>query len=151
MSCIGSDCFNVRQEAQNPSPVVEFSNECSPDQVGRLQQEANQKILAAATESRDTCPEGCRCVPKPGAKPEVTDWETVPVEPFTLTDGNCVFKVKEGSTVETRIVRTPGICKKTRITVSSVAFIAEGIEVAVADASQLSPSKIQAIKRVFAG
>jgi hypothetical protein len=139
-----------QQEAQKArlTTVSWVSDACTPEQVGALQRLAEEKIPRDATKTRDTCPNGCKCAPKKGATPDGTDWSEEPVRPFSLTDGKCVFKVL-AATVETRIVRTPGICKESPVSVSSAAVIREGIEISAADASLLTRDKIDRIREIL--
>lgn len=144
MSCLGNDCFVVRQEAREPR-LGFVLGDLPPDQVLKLLRRANKQAVDAATETGDTCPDGCRCAPKQGAKVEATKWAEVPIDPFTVTDGEFTLDIT-GGFVETRIVRTPGICKRGRIKAASVALVADRFELTAPDASQLSASKIEGLR-----
>lgn len=127
MSCIGNDCFIVKQEARNPVLKLTYLGECGPDVVDKLKQTANRTAIARNSLTRDTCSTGCLCAPKKGAQTEETDWDVVPIEPFVLTDENGKCAVRVEGTIETRILRTPGLCKKdTRPTLNLTAPGAPG-------------------------
>ena len=112
MSCIGNDCFIAKQEARNPVLKLTYIGECGPDVVDKLKETATRTAIGRNGITRDTCSAGCMCAPKKGALPEETEWEAVPIEPFVITheNGKCAVRV-EGA-IETRIVRTAGMCKK---------------------------------------
>jgi hypothetical protein len=151
MSCIGEDCKIIKQEARSPLiRSTSFSGKCSPDQVGNLYDKARQKIIEDATKTADTCASGCKCEPLVGARSEETEWSATPVDPFTLKDGDCEFTVNE-ATVETRIVRTPGLCKEAKIHVSSTAYLAGGTQLLVDDASVLTSANLLRIQEVLGG
>ncbi len=149
--CAGKECQIIKQEAQNGRLTgVKFSDECSPDMVGALQEQATSKIIVNATRLHDTCPKSgkCRCVALKDAESTQTEWGPVRVEPFELTDDDCTFEVRS-ATVETRIVSTPGLCKPTNVEVSSVKKIGQGLELASLDAEFLAVVETDCIKKML--
>jgi hypothetical protein len=150
MACIGDTCFIVRQEARNLKlgQRTFVGNECTGDKSRKLLLQAINKITASATKTIDTCPNGCKCEPVKSAAPSETEWTEVTVAKFTLTDGGCRLDVGS-STIETRIVKTPGLCKEAQITVASAAFISEGVEISATDASRLSIENIRKVSKIL--
>ncbi|MCW5977751.1 MAG: hypothetical protein KIT09_06720 [Bryobacteraceae bacterium] len=153
MGCdtFGKDCFIIEQKAREPRyAVTEIRYEdCTDEQFNRLYNRAGEMILQAATKRGTTCGENCRCDPRTGAVAEVTDWSRVEVPDFVVYgEGDCRIQIKHAS-VETMIIRTPGICKDEKIRVSSAAIIKEG-EIAVADATRLTGDKVARIRAILA-
>ena len=149
MSCIGEDCKIVRQEARNPLiRLTSYTGNCSPDQVENLYDKAKQKIFEGATKPADTCSGGCKCERLVGAQSEESEWSETLVDPFTIKDGGCEFTVRE-AIVETRIVRTPGLCKEAKVHVSSAALLSPGTEILVADASVLTTENVRKIREIL--
>lgn len=147
MSCLGNDCFVVRQEAREPR-LGYAQSDLPQDQLLKLLRRANKQAIDAATETGDTCADGCQCSPKQGTKAEATKWEEVSVDPFTVTDGEFTLEIN-GGFIETRIVRTPGICKRARIKAVSVALVADRFELTAPDASELSTSRIEGLRELL--
>ena len=149
MECFGNECFIINQEARNIVLGTEIiEGNCNNEQVKKLEQKAQDEILKAYTLSKDTCGDGCRCVPKIGVKPGKTQWEKESVEEFTVKDGNCSLTIPN-ATVETQIISVPGLCKPTKIKVPSTVCIGENVLLASFDPTLLSKEKIKKISKIL--
>ena len=130
MSCIGKKCEIREQKGQNVKVKEEIiSDGCMElpnvnEKVAELKSKAIQEVLNKTNKkAEDDCEALCVCSPQKGATTIETDWEEVPFDPVTATEGDCSVTIK--GTVEVKVTNTPGLCRMGKIASTSIGSIPE--------------------------